>query len=91
MAMSTGTASSAGMRIKRKFLNFAPPKNSMAIINSPIHMVMDIFGSKMTSRQMPPPAPSTGSMPTNVFMRSGFSLIYDAAKMTKPYFAISEG
>ena len=50
-----------------------------------------MFGSAMMSRQMPPPAASTGSMPVNFFMRSGFSLAYAAAKMMKPNFAISEG
>ena len=63
----------------------------MATINSPIHMVMDMFGSNMTSTQMPPPAARTGSMPANFFIRSGFSLAYAAANMTNPYFAISDG
>ena len=91
MAIRTGTAAMTGISITRKCFIFTPLRKSIATIRSPIHMVMDIFGSKMTSRHMPPPAARTGSIPTNFFMRSGFSLAYAAAKMTKPYFAISDG
>lgn len=53
--------------------------------------VTDMFGSKITSRQMPPPAPSTGSIPRRVRIRSGFSAMYAAANRIRPNLAISEG
>ena len=75
----------------RKYRNFIPPRKIIASIKSPTHMVTDIFGSKMMRTQMAPPAASTGSIPLNVLIASICSDIYAAAKMTKPYLAISDG
>ena len=52
---------------------FAPPKNSITSISMPVQRVTDMFGSKMMSRQMPAPAPNTGSIPKKVRMRGGSS------------------
>ena len=50
-----------------------------------------MFGSRMTSRQTPPPAASTGSMPLKVRSAAGFFAMCAAANKMKPYLAISEG
>lgn len=60
-------------------------------MTAPMTTVTDIFGSRMTSRQTPQPAPSTGSMPGKVRMRAGFCAMCAAANRMKPYLAISEG
>ena len=91
MMINTGTSAASGNNRTIICFIFAPPKNSIANMIIPVHIVTDIFGSAIMSRQIPPPAARTGSIPTNVRMRSGFSLQYAEANTTNPYLEISDG
>ena len=78
--MRMGTASAQGIKIKAKVLRFVPLKNTSASIRKPMHIVIDMFGSSMTSTQISAPAPSTGRTPFTVFTFWGLAAKYAAAK-----------
>ena len=64
--MSTGTATIKGTKTIAKVFKFVPLKKIIASINSPTHIVIDIFGSAIINRQKITPTSRTGNTPRKV-------------------------
>lgn len=86
-----GTRHNAGTKIKAKYFGFTPPKNNIQSIVMPRHIVMLIFGSKITNTQKVPPTKITGSIVLKLFALSLFSEKWQAENSTSENFAISLG
>lgn len=86
-----GTRHSAGMAISAKYLLLTPPKNNIQSIVMPRHIVMLIFGSKITKRQKVPPTNKTGSIALKLLAVCLFFEKWHAQNKTSENLAISLG